>query len=402
LTECKPVRLTALHFGIQLVWGAILAVSLQTRSIELARDDSVRAYAMIATLGAALAAVVQVGVGHLADARYAVVRHRREFYRLGIFAAAPLLLWFFVASTFVQLMLAFFGLQIALNVATGPYQAAIPDHAPPERHGATSSWMSALQSLGGAAGLLVAGFVHTQALVGCILSTGLLVSYGITIRHVRTLPAVVSTKIPFRLTGSFTTFLLSRGLVNLGFYTLLGFLLFFVRDSLGVSNPDAQRMDTALLFLSFTLAAIGGAVLAGKPSDRYDKRLVISVSNAVIVVALACLCAAQSLAIAYPAVILAGVAWGAFATSDWALACALLPRGAMATAMGIWNLGTVIPQICAPLLTTPIVLHFNTIHHGLGPRAAIILSLCAFALGTALIWRIPATFVTPVLSRKPS
>jgi MFS family permease len=395
LNEFKPARLAALNFGIQFVWGAILAVSLQARSIELAHNDGVRAYAIIAALGAALAAVVQVVVGRSADARHTVVKHRREFYRFGILASVPLLIGFFVAPNFVQLMFAFFGLQIALNVASGPYQAAIPDHAPMERHGETSSWMSGLQSLGAAAGLLVAGFVQNQTLVGCLLAVGLLVSGWVTLSHVRVLGANASTKSALRIRGPLLTLLISRGLINVGFYTLLGFLLFFVRDSLGISDPNAQRMDTALLFLSFTLAAIGGAILAGKPSDRYDKRIVISISNSVIIIALALLSEAQSLMIAYPAAILAGIAWGAFATSDWALACAVLPRAAMATAMGIWNLATVIPQICAPLVAAPIVLHFNAVHSGLGPRAAIILSLCAFAFGTAFIWRIPAAFITP-------
>ena len=92
---------------------------------------------------------------------------------------------------------------------------------------------------------------------------------------------------------------------------------------------------------------------------------------------------------AYAAAVCAGAAWGAFVTADWALAAAVLPAGAMATAMGIWNVATTLPQVVAPLATAPLVLRFNEIAPGLGPRAAIVLALCEFVAGGALIWRLP-------------
>ena len=182
--------------------------------------------------------------------------------------------------------------------------------------------------------------------------------------------------------------MISRGLTNVGFYTLLGFLLFYVRDSLGVTGAAVQT-QTALLFLTFTLAAIGGAVLAAKPADRADKRIVASVANAALVAGLAAFALAPGLALGYPAALLAGAAWGAFATADWALASALLPPGAMATAMGVWNVATTVPQIVAPLLSAPLLLHFNAVHAGLGPRVAFGVALVEFALGAAFIWCLP-------------
>jgi hypothetical protein len=42
------------------------------------------------------------------------------------------------------------------------------------------------------------------------------------------------------------------------------------------------------------------------------------------------------------------------------------------------------------------VLRFNTVAAGLGPRAAIVLSLCEFVAGTALLWLLPATRASQV------
>src|SRR5262249_49170284 len=151
-------------------------------------------------------------------------------------------------------------------------------------------------------------------------------------------------------------------------YTLLGFLFFFVRDSL---NAQDVRMETALLFLTFTCVGVLGAALAARPTDRGDRRIVVSVANGIVALALFVFAAAHSSALAFYAAAVAGLGWGAFYVADWSLACRILPDGAMATAMGVWNFGATIPQIIAPVVTSPIVLWFNARSSGLGPRAAM-------------------------------
>jgi len=61
----------------------------------------------------------------------------------------------------------------------------------------------------------------------------------------------------------------------------------------------------------------------------------------------------------------------------------------MATAMGVWNFATTFPQVVAPLATAPLVERFNARATGMGPRAAIVLSLVEFVAGGVLIWRLP-------------
>jgi MFS family permease len=280
-----------------------------------------------------------------------------------------------------------------MNVASGPYQAIIPDYVAPGRRGIASSWMAAYQSIGNAAGLLVAGFVHDLRIVALALAGALAGSYGTTAAQLRGRIALRaperSTRIATRAArGPLLALLASRGLINLGFFTLLGFLLFYVRDALGVGGT-ATTTQTALLFLAFTLAAVGGAALAARPTDRRDKRAVVTIAIGTIVVALAFLAGATSLPVAYAAATLAGAAWGAFVTADWALASAVLPAEAMATAMGIWNVATAFPQVIAPLLTAPLVDALNARAPGLGPRAAIVLAIVEFAAGTVVVWRLP-------------
>jgi len=389
-TSVNPARLGAFTFGIQVVWGAILGVSLQARTIDFAGAQAVTIFSYVLATGAALAAITQVVAGIASDERRKRVGNRLAFYLWGVALAIPALVWFYLAPDLAQFVIAFFALQIALNVATGPYQAAIPDHIPIERRGIASSWMSGWQSLGNAVGLVVVAFINDLRLVAAILAVALASAWTVTFTHVRNLTISPAPSARFRADGTFIALLLSRGTINLGFFTLLGYLLFFVQFSLGV-DAAAVKTTTGLVFLTFTICGILGAALAARPSDRYDLRAVATIANCGVVVALALLASAHTLVVAFVAAAIAGACWGAFFTSDWALACALLPRGAIATAMGVWNVATAGPQVLAPLLALPVVTYFNTAASGLGYRAAIVLALAEFAVGTALLWRLPAT-----------
>ena len=83
-------------------------------------------------------------------------------------------------------------------------------------------------------------------------------------------------------------------------------------------------------------------------------------------------------------------AWGAFFTADWAIAYAVLPRGAMAAAMGVWNLAAAIPQIIAPAITAPLVAYVDARQAGAGPRSALLLAAFEFVLGASLLAGLPA------------
>lgn len=387
----KPSLLGALWFGLQIVWGAILAVSLQARTIELVHGNDIIAYGWIAGAGAAVAALVQLVIGRVADARARVVGHRSEFYAAGTAIALPALMWFYLAPSFTSLVMAFFVLQLGMNIATGPYQAVIPDHIEDSRRGNASAWMAAFQFLGNCAGLCVAAFVLSNTYDALLLCGALAISFAVTFVHVRRFRVTPSDAV-FRVEPAFVTLLISRGLINTGFYTLMGFLMFFVRDSLGVADV---KMTTGLLFISFTIAGVAGAALASRPTDRLDRRWVVSGACVIIAAALIVFSLANSLPLAYAAAIVSGLAWGAFTVADWALACAVLPPHAMATAMGVWNIANTVPQILAPAITAPLVAALSARTPGLGPRVAFLVVIVEFALGTLWLWRLPAQRALP-------
>ncbi len=184
----NPFRLALFWLGIQAVWGALLGISLQSRTIELSGGNAVIAYGRLATAGAAVAAVTQILVGFWSDARRAKGSRRIEFYLVGAIGGSAAIAVFYDARTFLTLTVAFIALQATLNVAIGPYQAIIPDFIERTRTGAASSWMAALQSAGNAIGALAASLIVNARLLSSALGGLLLVTCAVTSAQARQLP----------------------------------------------------------------------------------------------------------------------------------------------------------------------------------------------------------------------
>ena len=372
------------------MWAAVLGVVLQDRVSALSADG-VASYAALAAAGAALAAAVQVGAGVWSDRVRARRGNRRAFYAAGVAIALPGILALVLAPSLAWLWVAMLLLQIGMNLGSGPYQAIVPDYVDDEHVGRASSWMSVHQFLGSVAGPLLATVLHGLPL-GLALAACLAGGWWVTDAYVASLPPSRAPHAQLRLDANARTVLASRSLINLGFYTLFGFLFFFVRESLGAADP---RTTTGILILAFTIAGVAGAAFAGRAADRSDKRVVVSISCVAIAFAVGAFAAAPTVAVALACALASGVAWGAFFTADWAIAYAVFPRNAMAAAMGVWNLGAALPQVAAPLVTAPIVATFDARAVGLGPRVALVCVIVEFALGTAWLWRLRLASPSP-------
>ncbi len=383
----NPARLGIFWFGIQLVWGALLGISLQARTIDLGAKNALASYGLIATAGAIVAAITQIAIGPLADARRARGSNRIEFYIGGAAIAAIAIIWFYDAASFSALLSAFLLLQLALNVATGPYQAVIPDYVSENRSGAASAWMAALQAIGNATGAVIAAFVLNLRAAGGLIAAALLTSCAITVSHVRSLPVRVIERRPLRIDRPFADLLISRALIYTGFYTLLGYLYFYVATLSGTHL--GVKSLSGLLLLLFTLVSALGAALGGRPADRGDKRWIVLLAVALLVLSLAVLAATRGEQSVFGATAVAGFGWGFFLTADWALGCSILPKSLLATTMGIWNLALIAPQIVAPALTTFILTRMNLLGAQSAPRVAFVLGACEIVVGGVWILRIP-------------
>ncbi|HZZ01208.1 MAG TPA: MFS transporter [Candidatus Baltobacteraceae bacterium] len=388
----SPAKLAAFWLGAQALWGALLGVSLQSRSIELAPATAIVSYSYLAAIGAVVAAIVQIAVGPLSDWRRRHGSKRIEFYAVGTIGGAIALIAFYDATNFATLTAALIALQATLNIAAGPYQAIIPDTIPRDKLGIASSWMSGLQSLGNAIGAVFATVITNGRILGATLAAFLVACAGVTVAHVRGLHLQAPPPSePFRVTRAFVDLFISRALVYVGFYTLVGYLLFYVTGVLGIPAGAAAQQQTGIFILAFTVLAAIGAGVAAKPTDRMDKRLVATIGCAGTIAALMLFVASHNTVLAAFATAVAGLGWGVFLVADWAIACRILPPGALASTMGIWNVAVAGPQIVAPLLTAAVLQRLGlaaATAGSLGPRVAFGLALGETLLGIAWLWRL--------------
>lgn len=386
----KPARLGLLWFGVQAVWGALLGISLQARSSQLGGAHAIASYGVIATAGAIVAAITQVVVGPLADRHRARGSRRTEFYVAGVAVSVVGIVWFYGAAQFAQLIGGFMLLQFGMNVATGPYQSVIPDYVAPERTGSASSWMAVLQSIGNAVGAIVASLVADLRAVAALLVALLVATCAATISHVRTLPLRPVASKPLHVTRAFVDLFVSRALIYVGFYTLLGYLFFYVAQSLGPSARASATATSGVTFLIFLVAAAIGAALCASPADRFDRRTVVTISGAIFVAGLLGFLLGHGVTWAIVAVSVAGLGWGAFLTADWALGCAILPKDALATAFGVWNLALIAPQILAPAFTSGVLGSLHALDAPWAPRFAFGCAAIEVCAGILWVWRLPA------------
>lgn len=385
----SPPLLGVFWFGIQLVWGALLGVSLQARSSELAPSTALQSFALIASTGPIVAALAQIAAGVFSDARRRAGDDRARFYVVGAALAAAGIIWFYLAPSFAQLFAATMVIQLAMNVSIAAYQAAIPDFVPVSRQGNASGWMAASQSAGNAAGALAASLLGPPLLTGIVIALALAITAIATALHVMRLPLREVQAEPLRISRTLVDLLVSRALLFLGFYTLLDYLYFYVAQTLHATTPDAKTY-TGVLLLLFTVAGILGAAIASRPADRYDRRFVAMTGAIVFAAALAVFVVVHAVVAIAACAILAGAAWGIMLTADWALGSALLPRSALATAMAIWNLALIVPQIVAPALTTVTLRAFNMLQSQQNAKTAFLLATIEVFAGALWLLRLPA------------
>lgn len=385
----KPALLAAFWFGIQALWGALLGISLQARTLQLHPDHALIAYGQLATVGALTATVVQLIMGPVSDRLRARGTDRRMFFIAGALLGSIGIFWFYWAPTFSMLLLALIALQLAMNTAIGPYQAIIPDYMPPSVAGMASSWMAALQSLGNAAGAIAAALVAKlllpQVSIAMLLVVMLLISCAITVVHISTLTPRPIERVAYTVERSAIDLFASRALLWVGFYTMLGYMLFYIRDTLGIGGAEFM---TGIVILIFTLCGAVGAAFAAKPSDTLDRRVVVNAGTIVFILSLIGFVLVRDVGWMFVAAAAAGTGWGVFLCADWALGCSILPRGMMATAMGIWNVAVAGPQIIAPVLATALLIWLHPLKPS-APLYAFGLAIVEVLAGTLWIWRLP-------------
>jgi MFS family permease len=183
----------------------------------------------------------------------------------------------------------------------------------------------------------------------------------------------------------------TRGLVMLGFYSLLTFLQFFLRDTLHFTVPKAAAATAHLGVITIAAAALV-ALGAGWSSDRIGRKAIVSIAGGFLALTSVGLLSQPPYSTLMWIAALFGIGYGAYTSVDWALALDVLPSSRSAAKdLGVWGIANTLPQVLAPSIGGPLLDAFNHRSPGLGYTVIFSIAIVYVVLGSVLVWKIKGT-----------
>jgi MFS family permease len=406
LPLAELIWLGAFWFAISFNWGALLTVVVPAEVLRFVPEAQKGLYlGLLFAGGAVLAMVVSPLAGALSDRSTLPMGRRRPFVVSGVLLAVPGLLGMRYASTYAAFAAALLWVQLTVNVAGSAFNGLIPDKIPPAQRGVMSGVMGGMMMSGTIAAALLSGRLVGHGMTGIIywvIAGVLLAGAAILVWKIRetplrsappfVLPAFVrSFWIDPRRYPDFAWLFATRGLVMLGFYTIITFLQFFIRDTQHVSGPEAAQATGTISAIVITAGAVV-ALAAGPASDLIGRKGIVSTAGMFLSFTGIGLLFQPPYHTLLWIGVLFGIGYGAYAAVDWALAIDVLPSGhSAAKDLGIWAIANTLPQVLAPVIAGPLLDIFNRRAPNLGYTIIYSLAIVEVALGSAFIWKIKGT-----------
>ena len=367
------IFVSLLWFALFANWLTVVPVIFPDQITTILGPDAAMKEGLTGTIhgaGALVALVVAPLAGALSDrARNPKGRRRRYLIAgmIGTSVSLALLLPFGAGSSILLYALAIVNLQFWWNWVCGPYAGLIPDVVPRHEQARASAWMNIMSILGTFTGNGIAFFLFVAgrpaaAIAGLIVVN--LVCLALTLTQVHEPPAAGAGK-PLVLGPFLRSFWLSPGehrnfywvlvtrlFANLGVWSVLTFLAFYLKDVIGIEEPG----EVLPLFLGLgALLGIPVSLAAARLAERYGIVATVRVtgwmmaaaaSGAVLIAFL------PYLALIAPVFLVYFAGWGAYQAVDWALALRVMPQSeTTGKDMGIWHVALVLPQILGPVVT---------------------------------------------------
>jgi len=402
------IKITIFGFALAALWSSLHTIIIPLRLLDFAPEALKNTYLGLLTFtGLVLAMAVQPIVGAISDRSGFRWGRRRPYILFGAILAILFLTGIGWSSSYIIIFVIYCLLQISSNTAQAPYQAFIPDLVPEGKRGSASGVKSLLEILGGVALLYPIAFFMDRystgqgtlwlwlalgalaiILLGTMLATVLTVKErpGVGGSQLSLLPALYkSFKIDIRANRDFIWFLVSRLFILMAFTTLQTFALYFLRDVVGVTNLAEA---TATFSIVVVVGMLALAYPTGRLSDKIGRRPIAIASGFLGALGIALIFLFQH---NYTQILLCGalvgIAFGAFMSTNWALATDLVAKGEEARYLGITNLATAGGAALARLIG-PVIDHFNAYSPNLGYSVMLLACFIYFIIGSTLLLKI--------------
>ncbi|GAA5201904.1 MFS transporter [Microbacterium jejuense] len=385
--------------GMYAIFQGMQQIVLPSQIAMLDPDGKVATYGVLASIGAAAAAIGNPVFGSLSD------RTRSRFGR-----RAP---WLIVSSVAALLLLALLGGMTSLfwlgaayllvMVTMSAFQAVItavmPDRVPEHRRGFVSGIASFAIAIGVIYGLNIAPyFVETPVvaylLIGALLIVGTLFLVIFcpdpTANQQVTAGTGERQSIRHFFSGlrdhDFSWAFWSRATIMVGYWTIATYQLYTLTDYIGVENLPGGNAATAVALLGTINLGVSviAALISGPLSDKLNRRKVFVIVASIGIGAGAAIPAIWPTwtgMLVYSVVV--GLFFGVYSAVDQAIMTLVLPDPEnTARDLGLLNVATTGPQIAGPFLAAMII----TLTGGYAP----------LFIFTAVVALLSAFFIAPI------
>jgi Na+/melibiose symporter-like transporter len=401
------IKISIFGFALAALWGSLHTIVMPLRLLDFVAEPEKNTYLGLLTFaGLILAIIVQPIAGAISDRSSFQWGRRRPYILIGAIAAMLFLPGIGLAGSYIAIFLIYCLLQVSTNIAQGPYQAFIPDLVPGERRGLASGVKTLLEIVGGVALLYPIAFFMDRYFAGqgvswlwlalgalAIVLLGVMIATLLTVKErpgtgsqLPLLPTLYkSFKINVRANRDFVWFLVSRLLIFMAFTTLQTFALYFLRDAVGVTSPATAMANFSVVAVAGMLAAV---YPAGRLSDRVGRRPIAITSGFLGALGMASIFLFQHnyiLVMSFGGLV--GVSFGAFMSTNWALATDLVVKGEEARYLGLANLATAGGGALARLIG-PVIDFFNAYESGLGYSVMLLACFIYFVAGSGLLMKL--------------
>jgi MFS family permease len=406
--------LVAYWLGLNVLWGSVTTIILP-RLVETLVPAAIKttALALVAGLQAIVSIIVQPVAGAASDRLTSPWGRRRPLIVVGVTVQVLLLLLLLRVSTFGALVVTMLCVEVASNLAQGPYQGLLPDLIPRGDRGVASGLMGGAQLAGqvvgaAGAGLAVAAGDLPLAIVLSAAAVGIGAfatvsgveetegrSEGRTGRWRLPRPAELG-RLPawgralrtmvLEVWGrdvlehrDYLWLLASRLAILMATGTLQPFVYYLLEDSLGMGS--AAAVAVAPLAGLVAVIALVSAVPGGAMTGRWGRVRTVQVSALTGAAGAALFCFAPTYASLFIIAIPFGLALGIFLAADWALLTDVAPQDEAGRYLGLSNTVTAGAGLLAVALGGPLADAVNRWQFGAGYRAIFLLAAVEFVIG---------------------
>jgi len=402
------IKITIFGFALAALWSSLHTIVIQVRLLDFVAEAQKNTYLGLLTgTGLILAMAVQPIAGAISDRSGFSWGRRRPYILLGTILTMLFLPGIGLCGSYLTLFITYCLLQVSSNTAQGPYQGFIPDLVPEGKRGLASGVKTLLEILGGVALIrLIAPFMdryfteqggpwlgYTLAILGIVL-LGTMLATILTVKErpgaggpkLPLLPALYkSFKIDVKANRDFVWFLVSRLLILVAFSALQKFALYFFMDVVGITSPAAVTADLLIVVGACMLAAV---YPAGRLSDKVGRKLIVVSSGLASALGIMLLFFSQSYVPIMLCGALLGFSFGAFMSTNWALATDLVAKGEEARYLGLTNLATAGGSALTLFIIGPMIDFFNAHSPGLGYQVMFLVCFTCLVAGSLLVLKI--------------